>query len=304
MLAAVGQVRLMQIWTELFSIFDIPVGLVLLTRGDFVNRKSYLNVRDTLEVLLRENVIPIINENDTTATTEIRFGDNDNLSALTANLIAADLLVILTDQQGLFDADPRTNPQARLIETIAHIDESVFNLAGGTSTGLGTGGMFTKIQAARLAVHSGTPAVIASSQIDNVIVRLFKGERIGSFFPSETTPHESRKRWLLSIKSEGSIFVDDGAAAKLHGQGASLLPVGITHIKGAFERGALVELHAVHGHAIAKGISNYSSEEITKLIGRRSVKIEDCLGYTTGSEVVHRDNMVTLPIHPKGKTHT
>jgi glutamate 5-kinase len=303
MLAAVGQVHLMQIWTELFSLFDIPVGQVLLTRGDFTNRKSYLNVRDTLEALLHEKVIPIINENDTVATLEIKVGDNDNLSALAANLIAANLLVLLTDQQGLYDADPRINPDARLINVVEHIDESIFQLAGGSTTGLGTGGMFTKIQAAKLATQSGTPTVIASASTINVIQRLTEGEHIGTYFKAETTPHESRKRWLLSLKPEGDIVIDEGAEIRLSKQGASLLPVGITAANHAFERGALVQLLSKDRRPVAVGIANYSSQEIQKLIGTQSKKIEDCLGYTAGNEVVHRDNMAILPSMPKSNSN-
>lgn len=298
MLAAVGQVRLMQIWTELFSLFDIPVGQVLLTRGDFTNRKSYLNVRDTLEALLHERVIPIINENDTVATLEIKVGDNDNLSAFAANLIAANLLVLLTDQQGLYDSDPRVNPDAQLIHVVEHVDESIFQLAGGSTTGLGTGGMITKIQAAKLATQSGTPTVIASASTVNVIQRLADGEHIGTYFQAETTPHESRKRWLLSLKPEGDIIIDEGAEARLSKQGASLLPVGISGLNHSFERGALVQLLSKNRRPIAVGISNYSSQEIQKLIGAQSKKIEDCLGYTAGNEVVHRDNMAILPSKP------
>lgn len=295
MLASIGQVRLMQIWTELFSLFDIPVGQVLLTRGDFTNRKSYLNIRDTLEALLNERVIPIINENDTVATLEIKVGDNDNLAALAANLIAANLLVLLTDQQGLYDSDPRINANARLIPVVEHIDEKVFQLAGGSSTGLGTGGMFTKIQAAKLATQSGTPTVIASAATANVIQRLAEGERIGTYFQAETTQHESHKRWLLSLRPEGNITIDEGAEIRVSKQGASLLPVGITAASQPFERGALVQLLSKSGRAVAVGISNYSSQEIQKLIGTHSKKIEDCLGYTAGNEVVHRDDMAILP---------
>jgi len=299
MLSAIGQVKLMQTWSELFSLFDIPVGQVLLTRGDFNNRKRYLNVRDTLLALLHERAIPIINENDTVATLEIKVGDNDNLSALAANLVAADLLVLLTDQQGLFDADPRSNPDAKLIGKVEHIDEQIFQLAGGTSTNLGTGGMFTKIQAAKMATQSGTPTVIASSAMENIILRLAKGEHIGTYFHAKITPHENKKRWLLSMKPEGNIFVDEGAGHRLCKQGASLLSVGISGISETFERGAVVQLLSHEGKPLALGISNYSSQEIQKLIGEQSKKIEDCLGYTVGNEIVHRDNMALLHIEHK-----
>lgn len=298
MLAAVGQVSLMQIWTEIFHLFGIAVGQVLLTRSDFSNRKRYLNVRDTLLSLLKHGVIPIINENDTVATQEIRVGDNDNLSALVANLVDADLLVLLTDQEGLFTADPRHNPSATLIPVVNHIDEKIFSLAGGSITGLGTGGMTTKIQAAQLAIHSGTSTVIASATIPDVLVRLSKGEKLGTLFIAETTPKESRKRWLLSEKPQGSLSLDVGAEQQVFNKGASLLPVGVTDTIDPFERGAVVQLISTKGQPIAVGISNYSSEEIQKIMGIKSDLIEECLGYTYGDEVVHRDNLALLRKNP------
>src|SRR5215813_11174050 len=211
MLSAVGQGRLIQIYTELFSLFDITVGQVLLTRADLSNRTGYLNARDTLLTLLEHRIVPIINENDTVATEEIKVGDNDNLSALVANLVDADLLILLTDQQGLYTADPRTNPDAKLIPVVPQINESIFALAGGTSTGLGTGGMITKLQAAQLAGRSGTATVIASGSPPNVLVDIAAGQQIGTAFPPPVTHRESRKRWLLSERPQGAISVDAGA---------------------------------------------------------------------------------------------
>lgn len=296
MFSAVGQVKLMQIWTELFSLFEIPVGQLLLTRGDFSNRKRYLNVRDTLTCLLQHRIIPIINENDTVATQEIRVGDNDNLAALVSNLIAADMLILLTDQNGLYEADPRSNPDAKLIPVVKHIDESIFRLAGGASTqlGLGTGGMLTKVQAAHLAAQSGTPTTIASSSHPNAMIEIVEGHRIGTLFLAETNPRESRKRWLLSEKKQGSIFIDAGAEHKLSHRGASLLGVGITKTSQEFERGAIVELVAPSGKPIAVGMTNYGSDEIQKLIGTHSKHIEDILGYSYGPEIIHRDNMTRI----------
>ena len=294
MLAAVGQGRLIQMYSELFSLFEITVGQVLLTRGDLSNRTGYLNARDTLLTLLAHRIIPVINENDTIATEEIRVGDNDNLSALVANLVDAELLILLTDQLGLFTADPRTDPNAELIPLVETLDERIFALAGGTSTGLGTGGMITKLQAAQLAGRSGTTTVIASGGLTDVMIDIASGKSIGTTFLPSTTYRDSRKRWLLSEKSQGVLTVDAGAATKLRKNGASLLPVGITHATGDFERGAPVRVLGPDGTALAIGMTNYAAHEIRNLIGVRSAQIETVLGYTYGQEVIHRDNMALL----------
>jgi glutamate 5-kinase len=294
MLAAVGQGRLIQIYTELFSIFDITVGQVLLTRGDLANRTGYLNARDTLLTLLAHRIVPVINENDTIATEEIKVGDNDNLSALVSNLVAADLLILLTDQLGLYSADPRTDPDAQLIPLVERIDESVWARAGGTSTGLGTGGMLTKLQAAQLAGHSGTVTVIASGARSDVLVDIAAGKQIGTTFLAPTTHRESRKRWLLSEKPQGEIRIDAGAVKKLSSNGASLLPVGIIGASGDFERGAPVRIVTPDGKPVAVGAANYSSDEIERLIGVRSAQIASVLGYTYGDEVIHRNDLVLL----------
>ncbi|NGX42765.1 MAG: Glutamate 5-kinase [Chlamydiae bacterium] len=296
MLSAVGQVRLMQIWTEMFGIFGIPVGQLLLTRGDFSQRQGYLNVRNTLLSLFEHGVVPIINENDSVAIREIQLGDNDNLSALAANLIAADLLILLTDQEGLFTADPQIDPNAKLIPIVEHIDESIVELAGKTTKthGMGTGGMLTKVEAARLASHSGTPTVIASSAVPRIILDLVKGKKIGTLFLAETTPKESRKRWLLSEKPQGEITIDAGAEQKLLKGGASLLPVGILSVSKSFDRGAIVQITTSEGRPIAVGIANYSQREIEKICGKHSTEIDNLLGYNYGPEVIHRDNMTLL----------
>ena len=302
MFASVGQSRLMQIWGDLFALFNIHVGQLLLTRGDFSNRQRYLNIRDTLQCLLKHHVLPVINENDTVATKDIRVGDNDNLAALVCNLLAADRLILLTDQQGLYTADPRQNPEAQLIPTVKHIDETIYNLAGGSNAavGLGTGGMFTKIQAAQLAAQTGTSTTIASSQCSNVLLDIAAGKPIGTLFLAETTFRESRKRWLLSEKHQGTITIDHGAAEKLRFGGASLLAVGIVRTTGKFERGSLVQLISPEGEPIAVGITNYGNDEIHKLIGSHSKHIEDILGFSYGPEVIHRDNMTRI----KSKTAT
>ena len=301
MFASVGQGHLMQIWADLFGLFNVHVGQLLLTRGDFSNRKRYLNIRDTLYCLLKHGVLPIINENDTVATKDIRVGDNDNLAALAANLIAADRLILLTDQEGLYTADPRQNSDAVLIPIVPHIDDAIFSLAGGSSltVGLGTGGMMTKIQAAHLASQSGTSTTIASSLSPHVLLDIAEGKAIGTLFLAETTARESRKRWLLSEKTQGSIHIDAGAEQKLRYGGASLLAVGIVRTSSHFERGAIVKLASPSGLPIAVGMTSYGSNEIQKLIGSHSKHIEDILGYSHGPEVIHRDNMTRIKFKEK-----
>jgi glutamate 5-kinase len=294
MLAAVGQGRLIQLYQELFALFEIVVGQVLLTRGDIANRTGYLNARDTLLTLLDQHVLPVVNENDTVATDEIRVGDNDSLSALVANLIDADLLILLTDQQGLFTADPRTNPDATLIPSVERIDESILALAGGTSSGLGTGGMITKLRAAELAGRSGTAAVIASGELHDVLNLIIRGSSVGTAFPAPTTHVESRKRWLIAERSQGSLVVDDGAAERLCHNGASLLPVGMIRVEGDFARGDPVQVQTTGGRKIGIGLSNYASDEAKKLIRVQSNAIRELLGYSYGDEIVHRDNLALL----------
>lgn len=296
MFASVGQVQLMQIWTELFALFNIHIGQVLLTREDFSHRKRYLNARDTLSCLLQHRIIPIINENDTVATSEIRVGDNDNLSALVSNLIGAEKLILLTDQQGLYTSDPRHNPDARLIPTVKVIDDSILELGKGSSTSLGTGGMATKLEAAQLASRCGVSTVIASSSIPNVLIEIAEGNRIGTLFFPEISNRESRKRWLLSEKRQGSIFVDAGAATKISHGGASLLPSGIIKTEDKFDRGAIVHVIAPNGTTIATGITHYGNEEIQRLVGVHSKHIEDILGYCYASEVIHRSNMTRVNV--------
>lgn len=294
MLAAVGQGRLIQLYTELFGLFDINVGQVLLTRGDLSNRTGYLNARDTFLMLMAHRIVPIVNENDTIATEEIKVGDNDNLSALVANLIDADLLILLTDQLGLYTTDPRSDPTAELIPVVERMDESVWARAGGSSTGLGTGGMITKLQAAQLAGHSGTITVIASGALPGVLPDIVAGKRIGTTFLAPVNHRESRKRWLLSEKAQGTITIDAGAVKKLRDGGASLLPVGIVALSGDFERGAPVRVLALDSQVIALGMTNYASHEVRQLLGVKSSQIASVLGYSYGEEVIHRDNLAVL----------
>ncbi|MBA2367948.1 MAG: glutamate 5-kinase [Candidatus Protochlamydia sp.] len=294
MFSSIGQVKLMQTWSELFSLFDLHVGQVLLTRDDFSDRKRYLNARDTLRCLLKHHIIPIINENDTIATKEIRVGDNDNLAALAANLIDADLVILLTDQEGLYTADPRIDKSAKLIPIVNRIDESIFALAGGSSTSLGTGGMRTKIEAAQIASQCGTRTVIASSSRPNVLIDLALGQQIGTLFMEEVSARESRKKWLLSEKRKGMIHVDGGAEEKILHHGASLLSSGIIKTSQTYERGTTVQVMSQSGEAIAVGITNYGSQEIQKLLGKQSESIEEILGYSYGPEIIHRTNMTRI----------
>ena len=294
MLSAVGQNYLMQVYSTLFGHYDVKIGQVLLTHADFKNRTGYINARNTMSTMLDFGIVPIVNENDTIAVEEIKVGDNDNLSAHIAALLDADKLILLTDQDGLFDSDPRTNSSARLITNVERIDESVWQLAGTSVSGLGTGGMMTKIQAAQLATRSGTQTIIANGRTSDVLLRLLAGESLGTTFEAVTTKLESRKRWLLAEHPAGRLIIDDGAAAVLERDGASLLPVGIKSVHGEFERGALVGIENLRGEALAQGLSNYTNSELERIAGQHSDSIIEILGYTYGSAAVHRDHMVLI----------
>ena len=291
-LAAIGQVRLMALYEQLFAIFGITIAQALLTRADLANREGYLNARNTLSSLVTLGVVPIINENDVVGVEEIRIGDNDNLSALVANLVDADLLVILTDQGGLYTADPRRDPAAELIREVPSIDERIQSLAGASGTEAGTGGMVTKIAAAAMATCSGTRVVIASGDEPDVLPRLVAGEALGTCFPPTVSHLESRKRWILAEPSHGDIQVDAGAAQALRHQGKSLLPVGVTSVVGDFERGQTVRVLDPQGREIARGITHYDAPALSQIKGHRSDEIADILGYEYGPTVVHRDDLV------------
>lgn len=297
MLSAVGQPRLMALYEQLFDIYKLTVAQVLLTKTDLADRPRYLNSRNTLTALLSQRVIPIVNENDTVATEEIRLGDNDNLSALVANLIEADLLVMLTDQPGLFTADPRTDPSAALINDIVTpmIPRSVWEAVGGTSGKLGTGGMFTKLQAADLARRSGTTVIIASGDEENVLTRLVTGEALGTRFSPLSTTTESRKRYILAGGNNihGAITVDAGAVRALR-KGGSLLPVGVTNVTGEFDCGDTVKVVNSSSSEIARGLVNYSAENLARIAGKQSNEIEAILGTNYDDEVIHRNNLVLL----------
>jgi glutamate 5-kinase len=297
-LAAVGQSRLMHTYEQIFAKHDITVAQALLTKADLSDRAGYLNARNTLLTLMNLRVLSIINENDVVATDEIqgaRFGDNDNLSAMVANLIDADLLMILSDIKGLFTADPHIHPEAKLITRVDHIDNNIEHLAGGSATERGTGGMTTKIDAARLATFSGVTVIIADGHESDVILRLARGEVLGTLFCPTTSKMESRKRWLLSgLASRGIIAIDAGASRALKEQHRSLLPAGIKWVEGHFNRGDSVEIHNLRGERIACGISNYSSDDIARVKGCLSTQISEILGHEYGEEVVHRNNLVVL----------
>jgi glutamate 5-kinase len=297
-LAAVGQSDLMQTYRDIFGEHGITIAQTLLTRRDLADRQGYLNARNTLLAMLELRVVPVINENDVVAVDEIegaKIGDNDNLSALVANLVDADLLVLLTDTGGLYSADPRRDPSAELIDRVERIDARIEALAGGVFEGPGVGGMTTKLQAARLATGGGADTIIAPGREPDVLVRLAGGESIGTLFPATVTRMESRKRWMLAgLSVKGSIVVDDGAAKVLREARRSLLPAGVQDVQGLFQRGEAVAVLDTDGQQIACGIANYASGEIMRIRGLRSDRIEETLGHHYGSEVVHRDNLVLL----------
>ena len=292
--AAVGQMGLVQAYETCFKRYDIRTAQVLLTHDDVANRQRYLNARSALRTLLRLRVVPVINENDTVATEEIRLGDNDTLGALVANLIEADLLVILTDQQGLYDSDPRTHPGARLISEAVAGDPALEPMAGEGGV-WGRGGMRTKLRAAGLAARSGTATIIASGQTPEILGRLAAGEDLGTWFAPVNEALAARKQWLASgLKVLGTLTLDDGAVRVLRGSGRSLLAVGVTAVDGDFARGALVACVDAGGREVARGLANYSAAETRTIKGLPSDRIEATLGYSYEPELIHRDNLVVL----------
>ena len=297
-LASVGQSRLMNVYEQLFGQHGITVAQALLTKGDISDRAGYLNARNSLLALMELGAMCIVNENDVVAIDEIqeaKFGDNDNLSAMVANMVDADLLLLVTDAAGLYTANPHRDPGAQLISRVAKIDAEIERLAGDTGSQRGTGGMATKIEAAKLATASGVTVVIADGREPDTILRLVAGEAIGTLFLPRVSRMESRKRWMLSgLSSRGKLMVDAGAATALKEQKGSLLPAGIDGVEGRFGRGDIVNILDTQGKRIGCGISNYSSSDIAIIKGARSDRITDLLGYEYGIEVVHRNNLVVL----------
>jgi glutamate 5-kinase len=295
MLAAVGQSQLIHIWESLFEIFDIKIGQMLLTRADLDDRERFLNARDTIHALVENDILPIINENDAVATSEIKVGDNDNLSALAGILCGADKLLLLTDQPGLFTADPRNNPDAQLIREVKTIDETLRKIAGDSGTSLGTGGMATKLQAADIARRAGIDVIIAAGSAKNVIIDSTENQPQGTKFVALPDALENRKRWILAgPSSSGDIVIDLGAVKAVNERGSSLLAKGVLKTDGNFARGDVVRVVDTNHNLIAKGISAYSSHDLNQISGKHSKDFSDILGYDYGSEVIHRDDLVVI----------
>ncbi len=293
--AAVGQMGLIQSYESNFSALGLKTAQILLTHADLADRDRYLNARNTLLTLLALGVVPIINENDTVVTDEIKVGDNDTLGALVANLIDADCLVILTDQPGLYSADPRKDPNARFIHEARAGDVLLEAMAGGAGSSLGKGGMLTKVLAAKRAATSGAHTAIAWGREPDVLQRLSRGESVGTLLVSGTASLAARKQWLADhLQTRGSVVIDAGAAKALLAQGKSLLPVGVVEVKGEFARGEVISVFTDQGKECARGLTNYASGEARQITGKPSSEIAAILGFEEGAELIHRDNMVVL----------
>lgn len=292
--AAIGQMGLIQTYETLFEQHELLTAQVLLTHDDLSNRKRYLNARSTLRTLLDLGVVPVINENDTVVTDEIKFGDNDTLGALVANLVEADVLVILTDQLGLFTADPRTNPDATLIYEGEANDPQYAAMAGDAGA-LGRGGMITKVRAAKLAARSGADTVIVGGRIDNVLSRLYQGELVGTLLKADSEPEAARKQWIAGqLQVRGELVLDAGAVKAVRMGGSSLLPIGVVEARGDFERGQLVVCLDEQGNRVAKGLVNYCAKDAVKIVRTPTAKLEEILGFMAEEEIIHRDNLVVL----------
>ena len=293
--AAVGQMGLAQMYESRLSEHGMASAQVLLTHADLADRERYLNARSTLLTLLSLKVIPVINENDTVVTDEIRFGDNDTLGALVANLVDADAYVILTDQRGLFSADPRKNPAARFIDEATAGDAALEAMAGGAGSHIGRGGMLTKVLAAKRAAGSGTSTVIAWGREPDVLLRLAGGEAIGTALLAGTPKLAARKQWMVDhLQLRGAVAVDDGAVAKLRDNGKSLLPIGVHQVQGDFVRGDVIAVRTLAGREVARGLANYSSAEARLIARKPSHHIEALLGYANEPELIHRTNLVLM----------
>jgi glutamate 5-kinase len=293
--AAVGQMGLVQAYESAFQQHGLHTAQILLTHEDLSSRERYLNARSTLCALLKLGVIPVINENDTVATAEIRFGDNDTLGGLACNLIEADLLVILTDQHGLYEADPRKNPDAKLVEQGHAGDPTLEAMAGATGGTLGRGGMYTKLRAAKLAARSGAATWIAWGRLPEVLTRLAAAENLSTLLLPAQVPVAARKQWLAAhLQMRGKLRLDDGAVKVLREAGKSLLPVGVKQVEGEFQRGEMVACVDLRGNEIARGLANYAATDARKIAGQPSDKIEELLGYVDEPELIHRDNLVLV----------
>jgi glutamate 5-kinase len=291
--AAVGQMGLAQMYESKLREHGMGSAQVLLTHADLADRERYLNARSTLLTLLSHRVVPVINENDTVVTDEIKFGDNDTLGALVANLVEADLLVILTDQKGLYSADPRKDPAARFIDVCTAGDPALETMAGGAGSRVGTGGMITKVLAAKRAAGSGASTVIAWGREPDVLLRLSQGEPIGSLFVAATAKQTARKQWMADhLQLRGAVVVDDGAVRKLQDEGKSLLPIGVVEVEGDFHRGDVIAVRTLRGEHIARGLANYASSEARLIQRRPSNEIASVLGFVNEPELIHRDNLV------------
>lgn len=293
--AAVGQMGLVQSYESQFQRHGLHTAQVLLTHDDLSDRHRYLNARSTLRTLLQLGVVPVVNENDTVATDEIRFGDNDTLAALVANLTEADLLVILTDQEGLYDRDPRHSRDATLVTEGQAGDPVLERMAGSTGGILGCGGMFTKVRAAARAARSGTATIIASGRLPEGLLQIAAGQSLGTLLNPAQGPMAARKQWLAShLKVRGKLVLDAGAERVLRESGRSLLAVGVTAVEGDFRRGELVSCIGPEGHEVARGLVNYSAEESRRIMGQPSDRIEELLGYVDEPELIHRDDLVMI----------
>ncbi|MEL7035920.1 MAG: glutamate 5-kinase [Cyanobacteria bacterium J06592_8] len=293
--AAVGQGRLMRVYDDLFTCLNQPIAQVLLTRSDLVQRSGYVNAYNTFQQLLKLGVIPIVNENDTIAVDELKFGDNDTLSALVASLVEADWLFLLTDVDKLYSADPRYHPDAQPIDLVTHIEQlqELQVQTGDSRSGWGTGGMITKIEAARIATHSGVRTVITEGKSPQNLMKILAGEKIGTHFSGQTRPVNARKHWIANVLiPRGKLYLDQGAVRAICQQGKSLLSAGITQVEGKFQSQDSVKLCDLDGQEVARGLVNYNSTEIKKIKGYRSDKISEILGYLGSETVIHRDNLV------------
>lgn len=293
--AAIGQMGLVQAWESCFARRGLRTAQVLLTHDDLTGRKRYLNARSTLRTLNAFGVIPVVNENDTVANEELRFGDNDTLAALVANLIEADLLVLLTDKSGLYDKDPGLYPDAELVAEANAEDEWLDEIAGDSNSGLGRGGMVTKVRAARVAARSGTATLIAGGTEPDVLARIARGEEVGTLLLATRKPTAARKRWLAGhLQVAGKLVLDEGARKVLKERGCSLLAIGITTVKGNFRRGEVVACVTDSGEEFARGLVNFNADELRQIKGKASTEIGEILGYLDDEEVIHRDNLVLL----------